>query len=164
MFRVDLLHRLRVFAIRVPSLAERPDDIPMLVEHLLARIGARIGKRVHGFTPAAVLALRSHRYEGNVRELANLVERAIVLCPAGGEIGPEHLFDGGNDANGGAGPTTETLRDAVRAFACQRIAEAVAACGGNKSAAARRLGLTYRGLLMKMQRYGMVPPARHTRD
>jgi DNA-binding NtrC family response regulator len=154
-FRADLLHRLRVFPIQIPALADRRDDIPALAEHLLARLNTKLKKPVTGFTPGAVEALRRQTYEGNVRELANLIERALLLCPAGEAISEDDLFEPFPSAPGAAaGPST--LRDAVWRFEQDHIREAIAACGGNKTHAAQRLGLTYRGLLMKMQRYGMA--------
>lgn len=163
-FRADLLHRLRVFPIRLPPLSERREDIPLLAQHLLEHLNASIKKPVTGFRPEALSALTRHEYEGNVRELANLIERALILCPPDEAISEDDLFERipappCPDSTCGQG----TLRAAVTDFERQRIDETIAACGGNKSAAARRLGLTYRGLLMKMQRYGMVPPA-GTRD
>jgi two-component system response regulator HupR/HoxA len=159
-FRRDLLHRLRVFPIRLPSLAERREDIPLLADHLLARLNAKIGRPVAGFSPEAMAALTAHDYEGNVRELANLIERALIMCPPGEPISEDDLFERIPAGPLAAPPLgAETLREAVSAFERQRILDTIAACGGNKSAAARRLGLTYRGLLMKMQRYGMMPLA-----
>ena len=164
-FRLDLLHRLRIFKIRVPALEDRREDIPLLAEHLLGRITARLQKRVAGFDAGAMAALMAHRYDGNVRELANLVERGVVLCAPGKAIGVADLFEEGAARSGDVTTGTgETLREAVRAFARQRIAETIDACGGNKSAAARRLGLSYRGLLMKMQSLGMQPCSRRRAD
>jgi two-component system response regulator HupR/HoxA len=152
-FREDLLHRLRVFPLRMPGLAERADDIPLLAAHLLARFAAKLRKRVAGFTPDATAALRAHAYRGNVRELENLIERALILCPPDEAIGVDDLFERIADApDSGA----SSLQADVARFEQERIREVLAECGGNKTHAARRLGMTYRGLLMKMQRYGMT--------
>jgi two-component system response regulator HupR/HoxA len=152
-FREDLLHRLRVFPLRMPSLAERADDIPHLAEHLLTRLAAKLRKRVAGFSPEARAALRAHAYRGNVRELENLIERAMILCPPEEMIGVDDLFERIADA---ASPGESTLQADVARFERERVREVLAECGGNKTHAARRLGMTYRGLLMKMQRYGMT--------
>ncbi|HWP67316.1 MAG TPA: sigma-54 dependent transcriptional regulator [Candidatus Limnocylindria bacterium] len=157
-FRADLLHRLRVFPIEIPSLAARREDIPALAEHLLARLNTKLKKPVTGFTPRAIEALKRHTYEGNVRELANLIERALILCPAGEAITEDDLFEPFPPPSPNATHST-TLRDAVCRFEQDCIREAIAACNGNKTHAAQRLGLTYRGLLMKMQRYGMANAA-----
>jgi two-component system response regulator HupR/HoxA len=151
-FREDLFHRLNVFPLRVPSLSERPEDVPMLAEHLLARACRRLQKHVAGFAPETLEALRCHTYRGNVRELENLIERAAILCEPGEVIGPEHLPEPcGGVADGGT-----TLQDEVLRFERERIRDALAEHGGNKTHAAKRLGLTYRGLLMKMQRLGLA--------
>jgi two-component system response regulator HupR/HoxA len=154
-FRIDLLHRLRVFPIEIPSLAVRREDIPALAEHLLVRLNTKLKKPVTGFTPQAMEALQRYDYEGNVRELANLIERALILCPAGEAITEDDLFErlpGAPAGSAGGSP----LRDAVCRFEQDLIRDAIAACGGNKTRAAQRLGITYRGLMMKMQRYGMT--------
>jgi len=154
-FRTDLLHRLRVFPIRLPALAERRDDIPALAEHLLVRLNIKLQKPITGFTPGAMSALVAYDYEGNVRELANLIERALILCPPGEAITEDDLFE---RLPIGPAPCANdsSLREGVCRFEQEQIQEAIAACGGNKTHAAQRLGITYRGLLMKMQRYGMT--------
>jgi two-component system, NtrC family, response regulator HupR/HoxA len=154
-FRIDLLHRLRVFPIEIPSLAMRRGDIPALAEHLLARLNMKLKKPVTSFTPQAVEALERYEYEGNVRELANLIERALILCPAGEAISEDDLFERMPVAPTG-GASGSVLRDAVSHFEQKLIRDTIAACGGNKTRAAQRLGISYRGLTMKMQRYGMA--------
>jgi two-component system, NtrC family, response regulator HupR/HoxA len=152
-FREDLLHRLRVFPLRLPSLAERREDIRALAEHLLERVALRVQHRPAGFTPEALGALERHAFTGNVRELENLIERALILCPPGEPIGVDDLFDrSGPVADGGPDGTLQT---AVQRFEEEQIRRTLAACAGNKAETARRLGLTYRGLQMKMQRLGM---------
>jgi DNA-binding NtrC family response regulator len=153
-FRMDLLHRLRVFPLRLPPLAEHPEDIPALAEHLLARLGRKLRKPTAGFSPQAMAALVGHSYDGNVRELENVIERALLLCPPDKELSPEDLFEGVPQPTA-AVDCTGTLGAAVLRFERGAIAEALAACEGNKTHAARRLGLTYRGLLLKMRRSGM---------
>jgi DNA-binding NtrC family response regulator len=85
-FREDLFYRLHVFPINVPPLAERPEDIPELVRHFLARFAAEEGKRVTGMSPEALTLLCAYRWPGNVRQLENAVFRAVVLAD-GSEIG-----------------------------------------------------------------------------
>jgi two-component system response regulator HupR/HoxA len=157
-FRADLLHRLNVFPIRLPSLAERREDVPLLAEHIFERQRRRLGKRVEGIAPAALAALGCHVYSGNVRELENMIERALILAEAGQWITEAELFDRANEPAVPATNGTPPLRDEVIAFERERIRTTLARCDGNKSRAARELGLTYRGLLMKMQRYEMLPP------
>jgi formate hydrogenlyase transcriptional activator len=78
-FRLDLYYRLGVFPIRLPPLRERMDDIPVLVDHFLARLEPKLGRRLQGFTQAAERGLRAHHWPGNVRELENVVERAALM-------------------------------------------------------------------------------------
>jgi DNA-binding NtrC family response regulator len=91
-FRADLLRRLAVSPIRLPALAERRDDIRPLAEHLLARIARRLRTRAAGFSAEALAALEAHAWRGNGDELANLIERALLVCPAGRPITVEDLF------------------------------------------------------------------------
>jgi two-component system, NtrC family, response regulator AtoC len=89
-FRRDLYYRLNVFAIHLPPLRERPDDILPLADHFLSAYAAARGRRLEGFAPEAQATLLAYDFPGNARELRNLVERAAILCP-GGPIQPEHL-------------------------------------------------------------------------
>jgi PAS domain S-box-containing protein len=89
-FREDLYYRLRVVELRLPSLAERRVDIPLLAEHFLRRAAVRTGKPVEGLSPAALRALQAYAFPGNVRELRNVIERAFVFC-RGATIEAAHL-------------------------------------------------------------------------
>ena len=80
-FREDLYYRINVVSIDLPPLRERPDDIPLLAVHFLEKHALRHERRITGFTPEAMLALQRHSYPGNVRELENIIERAVVLTP-----------------------------------------------------------------------------------
>jgi Nif-specific regulatory protein len=159
-FRADLYYRLNVFPIALPPLRERIDDIPLLATHFVTRHAERLGRKIRGITPTTLTMLSAYDYPGNVRELENEMERAVLLCDDGEPITEDLLSDritlsahARATANGGA-PTT--LAGMVAEFERARILELLAQCGGNKSEAARRFGLTYRGLLAKMQRLGMA--------
>jgi len=89
-FRQDLYYRLRVVPLVVPPLRERPDDIPAMAEHLLAKLGPELGRESLRFSEAALAEMRSYAWPGNVRELANAVERAVIIA-SGDEITPEDL-------------------------------------------------------------------------
>jgi DNA-binding NtrC family response regulator len=156
-FRKDLLHRLRVFPIRVPALAEHPEDIIPLAEHLRERLGRKLRRPGATFSAEAKTALMHHVYDGNVRELENLIERALLLCPADESISPDDLFDRVPIT---AATATEdgTLEASLLRHERLCIQDALAVCGGNKTHAAKRLGVTYRGLLLKMRRCGMTAP------
>ena len=79
-FRGDLFYRMNVFPIRVPSLRERRDDIPMLVEYLVERYTKRSGKRIRSTSKESLALLQSYNWPGNIRELQNVIERAVILC------------------------------------------------------------------------------------
>jgi two-component system response regulator HupR/HoxA len=156
-FRSDLYYRLNVFPIVLPPLRERRDDIPMLAAHFVARHARRLRRDVDGITPSALATLSGYDFPGNVRELENEVERAVLLCDDDAAITEDLFSDRIAEAavarqSNGKAPTT--LAGMVAEFERARILEVLATCGGNKSEAARRFGLTYRGLLAKMQRLG----------
>jgi PAS domain S-box-containing protein len=89
-FRSDLFYRLNVVRLVLPPLRQRPEDIPLLAEHFIARQNALAGKDIQGLAPEALQILMRHSFPGNVRELENVIEYAFILCP-GGLIRPEHL-------------------------------------------------------------------------
>jgi two-component system response regulator HupR/HoxA len=165
-FREDLLHRLKVFPLRIPSLAERREDIPQLAERILERQCRKLGKAIEGFDPEAMAALCAHEFRGNVRELENLIERAVLLCDAGDTITIDELFEdvpvappSDGEARDAAIAGAPTLHSEVLHYECERIRETLAQCNGNKSETARRLGLTRAGLLKKLQRCQRVVPS-----
>ena len=90
-FREDLYHRLAVFLVHIPSLAQRREDIPELVESFVRYFAGRVKKRITGITPGALAALTAYDYPGNVRELRNIIERAIILAQ-GPEIGERDVI------------------------------------------------------------------------
>jgi DNA-binding NtrC family response regulator/predicted hydrocarbon binding protein len=92
-FRADLYYRLSVFPIRVPPLRERRDDIPRLIEHFVFRFAATHGKKIPGLTNRAVDALLDYDYPGNIRELENMIERAVILAQPGSPLDVHQLFD-----------------------------------------------------------------------
>ena len=145
--REDLYHRLAVFPILLPPLRERPRDILPLAETLLARVAAMTGRAHLTLSPEARELVVAAPWRGNVRELANVLERAAILA-GGTEIQPEHL-ELGDGAVVPAGGDGATLDDIERAA----IERALAAVGGNRRAAAERLGIGLRTLYDKLKRY-----------
>jgi DNA-binding NtrC family response regulator len=107
-FREDLFYRLHVFPINVPPLAERPEDIPELVRHFLARFAAEEGKRVTGISAEALTLLCAYRWPGNVRQLENAVFRAVVLAE-GSEIGAAEFPQIAQAASALPAPQTTTM-------------------------------------------------------
>jgi DNA-binding NtrC family response regulator len=155
-FRLDLYYRLNVVEIRIPSLRERPEDIPLLADTFLRRYCARLGKAIRGFAPEVWQLLWLHPFPGNARELENAVERAVVLC-RGDEILPAHLppaiakRDSVLDQPAGI-PAHRPLRDALQAFEANYIRSILANCGGSRTKAAQLLGISRKHLWTKMQR------------
>src|SRR5207245_6393363 len=91
-FREDLLYRVRVFSVHIPPLRDRPEDVAPLVSHHLVELAARDKRPAPVISKAALEKLLRHRWPGNVRELVNVLERAIVLAPAGGLIDDLHIL------------------------------------------------------------------------
>lgn len=159
-FRQDLYFRLNVVTLNIPPLKERIEDVPLLASYFLERFASRNNKTVKGFTPAAMDILLKYSWPGNVRELENAVERGVVLLVgeyiSERELPPSIVGDaaaatlGHNRALSGL-----TLEDAEKIV----IAETMDTCGGNKTEAAKRLGITRKTLLAKMLRYGLVDAA-----
>lgn len=138
-FREDLYFRLNVVEIKLPPLRERPEDIPALVEHLLRRINIRLKKHVQGIDKEALRVLTSARWRGNVRELENVLERAVLLAGddfLGLEDLPPELT-----AQVHCPDISDNLREAVRKYEREHIRHVLAAVNGNREEAARRLGV-----------------------
>ena len=157
-FRRDLYYRLRVIPLRVPSLRERREDVPLLVDHFLCQLGRKYGLPICRVTPEAMARLQAHDWEGNVRELQNALERALVSTPEGQDILPENLSleNETADAPGRRSLLQESRRTAERRL----IAKTLERCGWNVSAAARELGISRVGLTRKLKRLGLRRPAR----
>ncbi len=155
-FRDDLFFRLNVFPIHLPALRERRDDIPLLIAHFLQAFGARYGRTVSGLTERAIDALLDYGYPGNIRELENLLERAVILVGDGEPIDIAHLFRGEALAAdhpkhrlAPADTSSPTIPDrvlddglALEQLEASLIEAAVERAGGNLARAARSLGLT----------------------
>ncbi len=155
-FRQDLFYRLRVIEIRVPALRERPDDILPLARTFLIDAGARLGRKVTGFTPAAAQQLLRHPWPGNVRELENAVERAVVLARSP-RIDVDDLPEeiGVATSPAPAAGSVRTLREIER----DHIAALLRANDGNRTRTARQLGIGAATLYRKIKEY-QLPAAR----
>lgn len=181
-FRQDLYFRLNVFPITVPPLRERRDDIPLLMQHFLARYSAKYGRKVDVFTTGAVDALLRYDYPGNVRELQNIIERAVISAGNDGVVDVQHLFPPGKvppdiryliDSNGvfregessdepagdGSGPNgliAQVLDAGLSIHQCdERLCrEALTRAKGNVAKAARMLGLSRAQLYYRLRRLG----------
>ena len=160
-FREDLYYRLNVVELAVPSLTERKEDIPLLAQHFLEMFATKNQKEIKGFTPRAMHHLIRYDWPGNVRELMNAVERGVVLArtPYLDEAdflflkdallsGDEDQAEPANLAIEGDAPLGEIEKTA--------ILKTLEAAGGNKSEAARRLGITRKTLHKKLKAYGVM--------
>ncbi len=156
-FRADLYHRLKVITIRLPSLAERPGDIPVLTDHFVRMFAKKHGKQIRGVSPAARRVLQSYRWPGNVRQLRNVIESMAVVDFDGVldlDDLPEELVDRStpvdtHDRVSLANLVGKPLEELERLF----IAETLRATGGNREEAARLLGIGERTLYRKIKEY-----------
>jgi two-component system response regulator FlrC len=147
-FREDLYHRLAVFPVTLPPLRERRSDVEPIARVLLARIGRRLGIADASIAPDAMEQLVKSPWRGNVRELANAIERALILSE-GAPIEREHLVLRASAAS--APQEVKSLADAERVLIERTLAEV----GGNRKSAAERLGIGLRTLYDKLKRHGI---------
>jgi DNA-binding NtrC family response regulator len=152
-FRDDLYYRLRVFPIRLPALRDRLEDVPALARHLVARLATQVRKPVGEPTSETMAALQRYAFPGNVRELANELERAILLAEPGAPLTEDLLSD--HVTAGGPQSAPSVLQSRTDGFEREQIVAALERANGVKTHAAEELGITYRGLLKKMRRLGM---------
>ena len=161
-FRSDLYYRLAVFPVSLPPLRERPGDVQLLAEHFMQRFAARMKKRIDAIPPDAVAALAGHDWPGNIRELENFIERAVILTRGGtlevplGELRPRGPGATSKPA-APSGPAPTTLADAEREHILRALTETKWVVGGAKGAAAR-LGMSRTTLQAKMERLGIKRP------
>ena len=150
-FRQDLFFRLNVIHLEVPPLRERPEDIPLLSQHFLYRYATETGKKIDSIHPDALAAMRRYAWPGNIRELENAIERAVVVGK-GRQIKPDDLafLFASTDAE-------EVARLSLEDIECRHIALVLAAEGGHISNAAKVLGITRGTLYEKMKKFGLTP-------
>jgi len=158
-FREDLFYRLNVVTLDVPPLRERSEDIPLMAHAFLKMFAENNAKVIKGFTPQAMQKLASYSWPGNVRELMNAVERAVVLCRTE-TIGEEDLiFTMADQAlsrevlSAGQKMPAASGNRSLEEIEKQSILEALQSCRGNKSEAARRLGITRKTLRKRLHKY-----------
>ncbi|MEL6349660.1 MAG: sigma-54 dependent transcriptional regulator [Myxococcota bacterium] len=164
-FREDLFYRLNVVQIKVPTLRDRAEDIPDLCHHFVQKFSEQYGRSVVGFAPDAMRLVQGWHFPGNVRELRNLVERAVALCP-GSFIQPEDL----PEAIRLTSPPDELLTkeedipddgldlDALLAAVEKKwLRKAVDKADGNRTQAAKLLKMTFRSFRYRLAKYGLDP-------
>jgi len=158
-FREDLFYRLHVFPIHLPALRERREDIPLLVNHFIEKYARKMGKKIEGITPRALSKLMTEEFPGNVRQLENLIERAVTLADDGERI-DLHLLDVGWDSReetSGFGEylllsEEQSLKEVIEALERELIQNTLKKFKGNVSQSARALGLSRLGLQKKLRR------------
>jgi two-component system, NtrC family, response regulator HydG len=158
-FREDLYYRLNVVNLRVPPLRERREDIPLLAQHFLKIFAERNRKALQGFTPRAMDRLLRYTWPGNVRELMNTVERAVVLSRTDildeEDVAPV-LEAEARQAPADQAATAPSGDTSLESMEKATILKTLGEVGGNKSEAARRLGITRRTLHLKLKKYGVM--------
>lgn len=171
-FRLDLFHRLSIFVIEIPPLRSRVEDIPLLLDHYVKYYANQMGKKILKIDKKVVEVLKQHHFPGNVRELRNIVERAVIMCE-GKDLLLEHVtFKGKTEIDDTAsvivtkskGPETKQASDeeAVNEVnfdmeynAKILILNALKACDNNKAKAAEVLNITWQSLNRRMKKYGL---------
>jgi len=164
-FRQDLYYRINVIELRVPPLRERREDVPKIAGRVLERLAADSGQPPAKLTPDALSALLAYAFPGNVRELENVLERAVALCE-GNTIKPEDLRLNAPSARTFAAPQAEESDDEVDAADAgldsyisnlerEAIMKALQETRYNKTAAAKKLGITFRALRYKLKKLGI---------
>ena len=147
-FREDLFYRLNVINIRVPPLRERKEDLSQLVEHFLKLYSAKHGRNLQKPAAEARALLKAYDYPGNARELANIIERAVIV--ATGKKLEEHDLPAGLSA---AVSAQQTKPRSLAQVEAAYISEMLAATSGNKTECARILGISRKNLYEKIARY-----------
>jgi transcriptional regulator with GAF, ATPase, and Fis domain len=153
-FRSDLYYRLNVFPLTLPPLRARREDIPALVTHFVEILGRRLGRQIEHIAPETMSALSSYHWPGNIRELENLIERAVILSNYG--VLPNPLPGVGTQPIV-VSPATTCLKDSERAMILRTL-EATAWVIGGPNGAAVKLGLKRTTLICKMQKLGISRP------
>ncbi len=157
-FREDLLYRIRVFDIRIPSLRERKEDIPILAERFLAKYGENMGKTKAGFDTMAMKFFMTYLWPGNVREMENLIQRALIL-EEGNMIKGETIFSLVSEENFARSPDYINVKEKVSTVAEHEekklIMEALIKSHWKRQKAAEYLGMSRKSLFNKMKKYGL---------
>ena len=160
-FRQDLYYRLCVFPIELPPLRERKEDLPALIQYFMGKFSDQYGKQTNGFSPAVVDSMLQYDYPGNIRELRNLVERAVLMCEPGASILPEHLPQEIVQAQKPAEHIDVRhedllegrLKDAVAKFEASFIERRLESLSWNQTRTAQALDISRRALIDKMQKH-----------
>ncbi len=157
-FRNDLYYRLNIISIEVPPLRERKVDIPLLIEEFIKKHAKHMSKKIDGLSQGALSALMDYHWPGNIRELENVIERAIILSK-GPLVEPRDLPDFLNfkaGGNGGKGNNGLKLKDALRSPEKDLIMKALNQTNWNRNETANILGINRTTLYKKMTKFGLL--------
>ena len=161
-FRQDLFYRINVIEIHVPTLRERTEDIPLLVEHILPQIGNKTGRETTKISKEAISKLQSYAYPGNVRELENILERTLALSE-GDVITAEDLHlnevpgksEHGKSGHAGSKTHSASLEHQLDDVERNTILDTLEETRWNRTAAAKKLGLSLRALRYRLEKFGL---------
>ncbi|MFO7540923.1 MAG: sigma-54 dependent transcriptional regulator, partial [Chloroflexota bacterium] len=158
-FREDLFYRINVIELNIPPLRERPEDIPLLVEHFTRRLAQEMGVPRPRLSEAAMQQLMQYAFPGNVRELENILERAMTLCE-GDTIGIEDLQLNGNNSLVMTEPTSGEveiigLEAYLENIERKLLRQALENCHQNKTAAAKQLKISFRAMRYRLKKLGL---------
>jgi Nif-specific regulatory protein len=161
-FREDLFYRINVFPIEIPPLRNRVDDIPAIAQYFLERYSAKFGRSVPGITTEATRVLQSYAFPGNIRELENEMQRAVLLAKEGQPIDVAQLRDEtcGGESSAGTAVTPllqGSLKATMEAFERSVLRRALEGNGWNRSQTARDLGISRQALMVKLSKYDLSP-------
>lgn len=161
-FREDLFYRLNVFPIDLPALQERREDIPALVHYFIGHIAEQYNKQIEGVKPAVLDLIQSQPLPGNIRELRNIIERAVLLVPDNGVIELQHLPESMMTKKSSSTGTSadfyvegDNLKDTMQRIEAKVIAEKLQVFKGNQTRTAKALGVSRRSLVEKLSRYNL---------
>ena len=161
-FREDLFYRLNVFPIDLPSLKERREDIPALVHYFISHLAEHYGKKIEGIKPMVLDVIQAQPLPGNIRELRNIIERAVLLAPDNGVVELQHLPEAmtTEKARVQLAPASlyvegDSLKDTMQRLEAKVIAEKLQAVKGNQTRTAKALGVSRRSLVEKLSRYNL---------
>ncbi len=154
-FREDLFYRLKVVAMFLPPLRERKEDLPSLLDHYLEKFAAENGKSLRGITAEARDLLLKYDYPGNIRELVNIMERAVVIARNDYISVSDLPFRPGSLSGAPGGSSAGTLRDSVEELEKRLIGEAMVKAADNQTKAAEFLGMSERMLRYKLKKYDL---------
>jgi len=159
MFREDLFYRLNVMPLRLPPLRERDRDVMLLARHFLESLNIGGKKKIKGFSADCEKYLMSYSWPGNIRELKNVIERAVILCD-GPLITPEYLSreltEEVRGAPPGGEPSVDGIMQSLEEVERSHILRVMEHAGGNQSMASRVLGISRSTLINKLKKYGQL--------